>query len=154
MTDVFTKHHAVIKRAASNFFPVKEDAEDAMQEAYLKLSGLEFVDIENEPGLVHTIASNLFRDLYRKSQRLKELDQYAAVEVDVDDSDPCSLLEQETQEDEAGKRLDDLPDELKETASMYYLQAMSYKDIADRLSIPEGTVASRMSTARKYLAGE
>ena len=154
MTDVFTKHHAVIRRAANNFFPIKEDSEDAMQEAYLKLSGMEFVDIENEQGLVHTIASNLFRDLYKKSQRIKELDQYAAVEVDVDEHDPCSILEQETQEDEAGRRIDDLPEELKETASLYYLQSLSYKDIADRLSIPEGTVASRMSTARKHLAGE
>ena len=41
--------------------------------------------------------------------------------------------------------------DLKETVTLYYLEDFSVKEIAKILEVPEGTVKSRLSRARKDL---
>ena len=154
MTDLYHEHIEMIEKVAGTFFPNPADAEDAMQDAYIKLSGVTLTGVDNEGGLVRVIVSNLFRDLYNKDKRIKELDQQAAVFEDRHDDDPLSFLERHSIGGEIGRRIDDMPDDLALTAKLYYLEGRSYKQISDILDIPEGTVASRLSKARSYFQGE
>ena len=154
MTDLYHEHIEMIEKVAGTFFPNPADAEDAMQDAYIKLSGVTIAGVDNEGGLVRVIVSNLFRDLYNKDKRIKELDQQAAIFEDRHDDDPLSFLERHSIGGEIGRRIDDMPDDLALTAKLYYLEGRSYKQISDILDIPEGTVASRLSTARSYFQGE
>ena len=154
MTDLYHEHIEMIEKVAGTFFPNPADAEDAMQDAYIKLSGVTLTGVDNEGGLVRVIVSNLFRDLYNKDKRIKELDQQAAIFEDRHDDDPLSFLERYSIDVEIGRRIDDMPDDLALTAKLYYLEGRSYKQISDILDIPEGPVASRLSTARSYFQGE
>jgi RNA polymerase sigma-70 factor (ECF subfamily) len=47
--------------------------------------------------------------------------------------------------------LDELPDEFKLVLLMFYFEACSYQEIAERLAIPQGTVMSRLSRAKGHL---
>jgi RNA polymerase sigma-70 factor (ECF subfamily) len=47
--------------------------------------------------------------------------------------------------------LDELPHEFKLTLLMFYFEACSYQEIAQRLEIPLGTVMSRLSRAKGHL---
>ena len=154
MTDLYHEHIEMIEKVAGTFFPNPADAEDAMQEAYIKLSGITLTGVDNAGGLVRVIVSNLFKDLYNKDKRTRELDQEAAILDDRHDDDPLSILLRYSGDSEVGRRLDDMPDDLALTAKLYYLEGRSYKQISDILDIPEGTVASRLSKARSYFQGE
>ena len=154
MTDLYHEHIEMIEKVAGTFFPNPADAEDAMQDAYIKLSGVTLTGVDNEGGLVRVIVTNLFRDLYNKDKRIRELDQEAAILDDRHDDDPLSILLRYSWDSEVGRRLDDMPSELAFTAKLYYLEGRSYKQISDILDIPEGTVASRLSKARSYFQGE
>lgn len=154
MSDLYHEHIEMIEKVAGTFFPNPADAEDAMQDAYIKLSGVTLTGVDNEGGLVRVIVTNLFRDLYNKDKRIRELDQEAAILDDRHDDDPLSILLRYSGDGEVGRRLDDMPSELAFTAKLYYLEGRSYKQISDILDIPEGTVASRLSTARSYFQGE
>lgn len=154
MTDLYHEHIEMIEKVAGTFFPNPADAEDAVQEAYIKLSEVSSIpDVENVGGWVRVIVLNLFRDLYKKDRRMRELDQQAAIFEDIDENDPQKLaLMLETGDYE--RTIDDMPEELAATARMYYIAGMRYQQIAEVLNIPEGTVASRLNKARAYFAGE
>lgn len=50
------------------------------------------------------------------------------------------------------KEIDKLPKKLKETIVLFEFEDYSYSQIASKLKVPEGTVKSRISSARKILA--
>lgn len=154
MTDLFSKHKVMIANLANLYFPNPADAEDAMQEAYIKFVDVEIFGVDNEAGLVRVIAANFFKDLYSKERRLRELDQQAAILEDIDESDPLMLallLEEDT---ECDRTLEVMPLDLSATAKLYYINGLSYRQIAAQLDIPEGTVASRLYKVRQYFQGE
>lgn len=50
------------------------------------------------------------------------------------------------------RAMDDLPDDQRVILSMIAIEGHSYKDVAEALDIPVGTVMSRLSRARRKLA--
>jgi RNA polymerase sigma-70 factor (ECF subfamily) len=48
--------------------------------------------------------------------------------------------------------LDQLPDKLREAVILRDLQGLTYHEMATRLSLPEGTVKSRINRGREELA--
>jgi RNA polymerase sigma-70 factor (ECF subfamily) len=50
--------------------------------------------------------------------------------------------------------IEGLEERLKILIQLFYFQNLSYKEIADKLDIPIGTVMSRLSRAKIYLKGE
>ncbi len=50
--------------------------------------------------------------------------------------------------------IEGLEERLKILIQLFYFQNLSYKEIADKLDIPIGTVMSRLSRAKLYLKGE
>jgi RNA polymerase sigma-70 factor, ECF subfamily len=47
--------------------------------------------------------------------------------------------------------LDALPDDYRAAAALYFMQDMSYQEIADVLEVPIGTIRSRLHRARRML---
>lgn len=154
MTDLFRKHKTMITSIASQYFTNPADAEDAMQEVWIKLASTEIIGVDNEAALVRVIVANFFKDLYNKDKRMRELDQEAAIFEDIDENDPQVLALRDEEGTEYERTIDNMPDDIAATARMYYIQGMSYGTISATLRIPEGTVASRLSKARAYFNGE
>lgn len=154
MLDLVERNLKTVNILAHSFFPNPTDREDAIQEARIKFMLVDGSALDNEEAWTWTAVSNLFKDLYNKNLRQLELDQFASIGNGIDDQCPLSVLEQEEGGDIVERKIEDLPEELSETASLFYRKGMSYAQIAEVTNVPEGTVASRMNTVRRYLTQE
>ena len=53
--------------------------------------------------------------------------------------------------EELQQAIDNLPDDYKVVLAGFYFEDCSYKELAERLELPIGTVMSRLSRAKGYL---
>ena len=79
--------------------------------------------------------------------------------LDVLSTDPCAWTMPDaaaaacTSSRRPGKRaLDSLPDGFRDAVVLVDIEEMSYKDAAERLGVPVGTVMSRLHRGRRLLA--
>jgi RNA polymerase sigma-70 factor (ECF subfamily) len=79
------------------------------------------------------------------------LDEEEGREVPSPAGTPESLLIDRTQEQLLQSAIAELPLHFREILLLCDVEEMSYKEIADALSLPIGTVMSRLSRARKAL---
>ncbi|UTA48747.1 RNA polymerase sigma factor [Simiduia sp. 21SJ11W-1] len=66
--------------------------------------------------------------------------------------DGAHAVEQEITLERVNRAMDTLPDDQRSILSLVCLQGLAYKDVAEILSIPMGTVMSRLARARAALA--
>ena len=93
--------------------------------------------------------------MYRKfiDQRRKVI-RFPSVEIEkipapvqAQPADPGRRIDAQA----ALKALENLEDDLREPLSLFYVSACSYKEIADILGIPTGTVMSRLYRGKEKL---
>ena len=144
----------------------REDAEDATQETLIKLwRTLPSYRFEC-PILPYTLhmARNVALDLIRRRHArvqtvtLTGEDENGENEQwDIADpneyANPAREYERQERIEAVRRAVDALPDEYREIVVLKDLQGYSYEQIKQILSLGEGTVKSRLSRARKKLAG-
>ena len=132
----------------------REEAEDLVQETYAKaLKGFSSFQLgTNFRAWMYRILRNTFLTS-RTGLR-------ATSTVSLDSEDDGLEVENETPETILMKRsnsqlvqsaIDDLPVHYREALLLCEVEEMSYQEIAETLSIPVGTVMSRLSRARRTL---
>lgn len=143
----------------------QQDAEDIVQDAYIKaFTSLDLLTDDNKfESWFNCIVANKCRDLLKKKKpdlfsKFETDDSELAFEDTLENQD-ISLLPQSVTENEATHQLvmeciEKLPDEQRVCIVMFYYDELSVKEIALTLEIPEGTVKSRLSKARKTLKKE
>jgi RNA polymerase sigma-70 factor (ECF subfamily) len=65
--------------------------------------------------------------------------------------DPVEGLLRRLDVDQVNRAIQDLPDEFRSVAALYFMEDLSYPEIAEMMDIPVGTVRSRLHRARKVL---
>lgn len=145
---------ALIKRwsgpmaAAARALAARGEDEDALQEAWLAIArGLSRLDDPARfPAWSHRILANKCADTLRKrGRRRRTLDALAASQREPWTLDPCC------EADEFGRALAALPSELRAVLTLFYSSELDVRTIAGVLSIPAGTVKSRLHSARERL---
>lgn len=146
------------------FVNQQDIVEDVFQETFLQLyTSRDSFDAERplRPWLF-TIAANKAKDALRKIQRQATMSMGAMADAgDVSQDELINILasyetrpEEELSRDETALRvrqiIADMPDNLREILILAYFEQFSYKHMADILSIPIGTVKSRLHTAVAY----
>lgn len=146
------------------FVNQQDIVEDVFQETFLQLyTSRESFDTERplRPWLF-TIAANKAKDALRKIQRQATMSLGTMADAgDVSQDDVVNILtsyettpEEEVSKDETATRvrqiITDMPDNLREILLLAYFEQFSYKHMAQILSIPIGTVKSRLHTAVAY----
>jgi RNA polymerase sigma factor (sigma-70 family) len=132
------------------------DAEDLVQETYLKaLRGFaSFQPGTNFRAWMFQILRNTFWSSCSK------LDRRMTVAMDSEEEGPALAVDNETPETVLMKRsdsslvqnaIDNLPVHHREILLLCEVEEMSYREIAEILSIPTGTVMSRLSRARSAI---
>lgn len=125
----------------------EDDAYDALQEALIKMYR-NITKLENKESFnfwSRRIIVNYCYDIISKNQKVvnitsKLTENFEETREDIYD---C--------EDELVKVLDKLDEDLRLTATLYYYDDLSTKEIGEMLNIPLGTVKSRLSRAREKL---
>lgn len=149
-------------RTALRMTRVPADAEDLVQDTYLKA----FRAADSfEPGtnlrawlfaILHNTARNRIRDRARDTvfidseavDEAADLPLYGQV---APVPTPESLLVRETLTPDVQAAIDALPDAFREAVWLRDVEEFSYSEIAEMLSIPPGTVMSRISRGRRML---
>ena len=157
MKNIISNNKYKIKQIIKNF--TGNYNEDIEQEVYIKTyKNLEKYKEQNKfSQWICTITANLCRD-YLKSTKFKLFSN-----TDHDDELLNNIKYTKTPEKEYSlkeqqritlKAINNLPNKLKETIILYEFEDYSYEQISKKLKIPEGTVKSRLNTARKILKEE
>ena len=141
------------------------DAEDLVQETYLKgyKAFNSFKDGTNLRAWLFRILTNSFINAYRKKQRSfdeQEVEDIEAINTlsSADYSSNTHLgisaedaLFERLTDDEIQTAIDSLPETYKDVVLLADVQGFSYKEIAEILDVPDGTVMSRLHRARAKL---
>lgn len=143
ITQVYYRHVASVYRVCYSFMKNKPEAEDMVQETFLRLltSGQTFENNRHERAWLIVTASNLCKDTLKKWWRKHEdLDDYANI---LPAADP--------KEDSVVEAVLNLPPKYKTVVYLYYYEGYATAEIARYLKSPEATVRSRLSRARSIL---
>jgi RNA polymerase sigma-70 factor (ECF subfamily) len=142
------------------------DAEDLVQDTYLRAyrSFHTFEEGTNLRAWLFRILTNSFINSYRARQR-------RPTETDIDDVedlylyrrvrdiDPSTRSAEDTMfdlftDDEVKRALESLPENFRLPVLLADVEGFAYKEIADMLDIPIGTVMSRLHRGRKAMQKE
>jgi RNA polymerase sigma factor (sigma-70 family) len=130
----------------------ESEAEDLVQEAYLKaLNGFGgFAAGTNFRAWMFRILRNTFLTSRSGLRGLPpvSLDEEAQLDV-VDAATPESHFLQRSNMEALRRAIEELPVEFREVLLLSDVEEMSYKEIAETLSVPIGTVTSRLVRARQ-----
>lgn len=131
-------------RVSMSMLKNEHDAQDAVHEAIL-------LAYQNRTKLRHEeyFGTWLVRILINQCHKtLRQRKRYADIGDDLPDiasrDNPYISVE-------IGAAIDSLPEKIRTTVVLYYVEDYSVKEIKDILRIPEGTVKSRLSKGRELL---
>jgi RNA polymerase sigma-70 factor (ECF subfamily) len=140
-----------------------EMAEDVFQQTFLSIH-MKCDQFEPDRKLrpwLYAVATNQAIDLQRRQgrHRMASLDRRLAGGDSDDDASafvelfdcprpgPAEETECSEQRDEIRRAVDDLPTQTRQVVMLVYFQGLKYREAADALDIPVGTVKSRLHAA-------
>lgn len=153
------RHEQRVYRLLLRMLGSAEEAEDAAQEAFLSLHrhGHRFRREARFSTFVYRVAVNAALNKRRSQGRIrarhKELmhRQAAGEHLPSAPRDPESAASGAQVQVKVQEALLRLPPDLRMAVILYDIEGQSYRDIADVLGVPEGTVKSRIHRARNAL---
>jgi len=134
----------------------REEAEDLVQETYAKaLKGFSSFRLgTNFRAWMYRILRNTFltsRTGLKATMTIPLDPDEDGPELAVEHETPETLLFERSNRDLLQRAIDELPVYFREILLLCEVEEMSYQEISETLSIPIGTVMSRLSRARKTL---
>jgi RNA polymerase sigma-70 factor (ECF subfamily) len=137
----------------------RNDAEDLVQETFLRVYKNKhyYKEIAKFSTWVYTIAGNLAKTELRRRKRRKifSVSNFVNEERDYDIPDlaknPESEVDGSLKDDIIQKAIEKLPGKFKEVILLRDVQGFAYEEISQILSIPLGTVKSRVNRGRLKL---
>jgi RNA polymerase sigma-70 factor, ECF subfamily len=141
------------------------DAEDLVQDALLRAYRFwdSFQQDSNCKAWLLRIVTNTFINEYQRRKRSREVLDAASAEQDATDGvlvhagahdkqSPERAVMMASVSDDVQRALDQLPDDFRTAVVLCDMQGLSYKEIAEIMECPVGTVMSRLFRGRKLLA--
>jgi RNA polymerase sigma factor (sigma-70 family) len=125
----------------------QHDAEDAFQEVFTRLY-LHLGELREDralPGWIAQVSRNVGVDVIRAGRRVVADDQ------EIDEAAYDESYEQLIDAMSVRQALGRLPPQQREMLDRFFVRDQSYQTIASELSIPAGTIASRISRALAML---
>ena len=149
-------------RAALRLTRNPTDAEDLVQEAYLRAyrSFHQFTPGTNLKAWLYRILTNQFINTYRKKQRepqtvpdeeVEDWYLYNRLAREAPDSSAEAVVLESMPDEDVRAALEALPETYRAAVLLADVEGFSYKEIAEILEIPMGTVMSRLHRGRKAL---
>lgn len=158
------RHQRELFNFLFRFLGERSSAEDVFQETFLQVheSSRDFDQTRNFRPWLFTIAANKARDLLRKKYRRSAERQFADA-PQADDVEPINLVEALSEmpevpleRKELQKQVQDvvatMPEHLREVLLLAYFNEFSYRQVADIVHVPVGTVKSRLHAAVAHFA--
>jgi len=148
------RYEAKLLRYGRKFLARQEDIEDIVQDAFVSAyQNIQSFDTAQKfSPWIYRIAHNAFINALRKNSRGPLI-----IDFDTLISHPVYDDPHERERDQKDMRasldrgLEKLAPKYREVLALYYFEEMSYKDIAEVLGVPQGTVGIRLRRAKEAL---
>jgi RNA polymerase sigma-70 factor, ECF subfamily len=148
LSELARLHYALLYRYAYRLCGSAEEAEDLTQQAFLtahrRLHQLR--DVNSAKSWLCAILRNTFLTRVT-SQRGPRMVPLHGFWDPVQEQSPAANFDS----NELQQVLNELPEEFRAPLILYYFEEFSYREIADQLSVPMGTVMSRLARAKSHL---
>ena len=132
----------------------KESGDDLLHDSIVKiLAKFDFLKIDNFQAYIYRLISNTWKDNLRKKYTRNEI----SITAKNIENDPALAIKNEdnldyiSTKDSVFEKINNLSEKLKETLILVTVQKKSYKETADILKVPIGTIMSRIHEARRIL---
>tara|TARA_B100000282_G_scaffold219997_1_gene163299 strand:+ start:78 stop:593 length:516 start_codon:yes stop_codon:yes gene_type:complete len=132
----------------------KESGDDLLHDSIVKiLAKFDFLKIDNFQAYIYRLISNTWKDNLRKKYTRNEI----SITAKNIENDPALSIKNEdnldyiSTKDSVFEKINNLSEKLKETLILVTVQKKSYKETADILKVPIGTIMSRIHEARRIL---
>ena len=132
----------------------KESGDDLLHDSIVKiLAKFDFLKIDNFQAYIYRLISNTWKDNLRKKYTRNEISITAK---DIENDPALSIKNEDnldyiSTKDNIFEKINNLSEKLKETLILVTVQKKSYKETADILKVPIGTIMSRIHEARRIL---
>jgi RNA polymerase sigma-70 factor (ECF subfamily) len=151
--ELVRRHQAAIVGLARVLAGRTEEPEDLAQEVFVRAwkSLSTFRGDSSFRTWLHHVAVNVVRSHHSKRSTLMRMIKPATDDDPEPVADTESVEQSLTRRDAIEHALAILPPELREAVTLRDLQGLDYKDIADMLGVPIGTIESRIFRGRQRL---
>lgn len=143
------KYQQPILRHARRYFQNQDDAEDAVQETFIRA----FKNLHqfNQKKLfkpwLYQIATNYCLDELRKNKKITKLPE----EIISEEKPVVERIIEEEEKNILQKAVDNLPEKYKLPIKGFYFDNHSYENLARILELPLNTLRTRLSRGKKLL---
>jgi RNA polymerase sigma-70 factor (ECF subfamily) len=148
-------HYASLYRYALRLSGSQADAEDLTQETFLRAQNK--LRQLRQPEQVRAWLFSILRNAYLQRLRRSDLEASVSLEAIEEPCEPDSEMPGPLPEWDPGqvqKAVSELPEAYRTVLLLYYFEELTYREIAEVLAVPMGTVMSRLARARAYLRGK
>ena len=143
------EHYQSLYRYAYRLSGAAADAEDLTQEAFCKAQAQlgTLRDPDRAKPWLFSILRNAYLHRARSDRAHKQVPLDAVGELPGDPPPDVP----EVGPEELQRALNDLPEGFRTPVILFYFEDMSYRDIAEQMDLPIGTVMSRLARAKTHL---
>lgn len=150
------KYQALVFAICLNILKDKAEAENAAQETFLQLyRSLYKYEYKGFKTYISRIAINKAIDLRRKLAQSEKIQLVSLEDIENTIPDKRQSLQETIIKKEENRKikevLNNLPEKYREAVNYYYIEELSYEDIAKKQSVSIRTVETRLYRAKKIL---
>jgi RNA polymerase sigma-70 factor (ECF subfamily) len=155
--EIALPHLEAVYRVARRLTRHEHEAEDLVQETYLKgfraFAKFEMREYGIKPWLLKILHNTFLNRRVRENRAPKAIDDKALEQSQAAAADASRLpgLDYEQLDEEVKQAIDGLQPEYRSVLLLWATMELSYREIADILKVPIGTVMSRLHRARQQL---
>ncbi len=156
--ELVVRYEAKLLRYGRKFLARDEDRQDIVQDVFISAyqNIQSFDTTQRFSPWIYRIAHNAFVNEIRKNERRPILPfDFDTVIPHVAYEDPAeSEREQKDMRTYLERGLGNISSKYREVLVLHYFEDMAYKDIADILQVPQGTVGIRLKRAKEALRAQ
>ena len=146
--ELYEKYATDVLRVSYFYLGDRQRAEDVCQDVFVRLiTNAPVLEEGREKAWLLKVALNRCRDLWRGAWLKRVVLGSPAFELIPAPDD----REKRDEEEAMMKAIHQLPAAFREAILLYYYQGYGISEISQMLDLPEGTISSRLSRARKKL---
>jgi RNA polymerase sigma-70 factor (ECF subfamily) len=143
------EHYLPLYRYAYRLTGSAVDAEDLTQEAYCQAQQ-KYHQLRDQ-GKARSWLFSILRNAYLHRIRDSKHEQLVSLEWIGDVAEQVSEQLPEIEPEQLQQALQELPEAYRTPIVLYYFEDFSYRDIAEQMELPIGTVMSRLARAKAHL---
>ncbi|WP_323813856.1 RNA polymerase sigma factor [Cellvibrio sp. NN19] len=151
MKQELTQLAPMLRRFAYSLTGSAADADDLLQNTLERLLSRDIPEDIDLTKWAFRVCRNLWIDEYR-ARKVRQRNVYSLDDTEEPAVDGEQAIHDQIALAQVDAAMNQLPDEQRSIMALIAVQGMSYKEVAQTLGIPAGTVMSRLARARVALA--